>query len=326
MQDGNSSVQNYGMDGMGGAGMGGAMNGPGSGPGFNPRPSGGYGRGGGRFSYGMGGGGGGAPGAGGGPGGGGGGSFMKEPEFREGKIFLGGLESSITKHELESYCSQWGQVSDSIVMESRGFGFITFEDPKCAQAFLEYAEHRLAGKPVEAKAALPKHKGGNVGLTKKMFVGGLPKELTDEEFSNYFGTFGQMDDCAIVRDPSGTSRGFGFITYQDEISVEKCLVQKHAFYGRLVDVKRAVPRDAYNAQFAAGRMRGGMGGYGYGMGGGMGGYGMGGGMGGYGMGGYGMGMGGMGGYDMGGMGGGFGGMGGGYGGRGRGGPNRYRPY
>jgi hypothetical protein len=40
----------------------------------------------------------------------------------------------------------------------------------------------------------------------------------------------------------GQSRGFGFVTFQDEISVEKCLLVNHFIKGKKVELKRAVPK------------------------------------------------------------------------------------
>lgn len=71
----------------------------------------------------------------------------------------------------------------------------------------------------------------------------------------------------ILRKPDGGSRGFGFVTYKDEMSVEKCLVMQHSLSGKTVELKRAVKKEEMSG-----------GGGGMGMGGG-GGYGMGGGAG-----------------------------------------------
>ncbi len=69
----------------------------------------------------------------------------------------------------------------------------------------------------------------------------------------------------------GISRHFGFVTFSDELSVEKALLVQHDIGGRTVELKRAVPKEEMAA--AAGGGGGGYGGGGYGGGGGGGGYG-----------------------------------------------------
>lgn len=42
-----------------------------------------------------------------------------------------------------------GEMSDIVLMEGRGFGFVTYTDPQCAQAFLEVTElHRATAKAI----------------------------------------------------------------------------------------------------------------------------------------------------------------------------------
>jgi RNA recognition motif-containing protein len=86
---------------------------------------------------------------------------------------------------LEPVCR--GEISDAVVMEGRGFGFVTFADPANAEAFLQQREHSIDGKRVEAKNAVPKSDGmggggggggmgGGYGSARvnptKIFVGG----------------------------------------------------------------------------------------------------------------------------------------------------------
>lgn len=84
--------------------------------------------------------------------------------------------------------------------------------------------------------------------TKKIFVGGLSANLTEEEFKNYFEKFGRIIDVVVMHDNmTNRPRGFGFVTYDSEESVEN-VVQKtfHELNGRLVEVKRAVPKEEIN--------------------------------------------------------------------------------
>lgn len=51
------------------------------------------------------------------------------------KIFVGGLEPSCTEREFRDYWEHWGTVQeaeikvDPYTKKSRGFGFITFQNP-----------------------------------------------------------------------------------------------------------------------------------------------------------------------------------------------------
>lgn len=85
--------------------------------------------------------------------------------------------------------------------------------------------------------------------TKKIFVGGLSANLTEEQFKNYFERFGRIIDVVVMQDSStNRPRGFGFVTFDSEESVDRVLLNTfHELNGRLVEVKRAVPKDRINS-------------------------------------------------------------------------------
>ncbi|KAJ6567348.1 hnRNP A1-gamma isoform [Mycena vulgaris] len=79
----------------------------------------------------------------------------------------------------------------------------------------------------------------------KMFIGGLNWDTTDEGLRNYFSEFGKVDACTIMRDPSGTSRGFAFMTFEDPSCVATVLGREHVLDGKAIDPKRAIPREEH---------------------------------------------------------------------------------
>lgn len=84
-----------------------------------------------------------------------------------------------------------------------------------------------------------------VEAMRKMFVGGLSRDTTEDTFFEYFGQFGTMVDKVIITDnATKQSRGFGFITYAESNSVEKVFSSRpHIIDGKQLDVKRAMPRE-----------------------------------------------------------------------------------
>ncbi|KAF8185182.1 hypothetical protein BJ912DRAFT_973835 [Pholiota molesta] len=79
----------------------------------------------------------------------------------------------------------------------------------------------------------------------KMFIGGLNWDTTDESLRDYFTQFGKVDACTIMRDAAGRSRCFAFLTFDDPASVNAVMVREHYLDGKIIDPKRAIPRQEH---------------------------------------------------------------------------------
>jgi len=78
-----------------------------------------------------------------------------------------------------------------------------------------------------------------------MFIGGLNWDTTDEGLRNYFSQFGKVEACTIMRDAAGRSRCFAFLTFEDPASVNAVMVREHFLDGKIIDPKRAIPRQEH---------------------------------------------------------------------------------
>ena len=79
---------------------------------------------------------------------------------------------------------------------------------------------------------------GGSGRPGKIFVGGLSWDTTDDGFRHYFSQFGEIQDAIVMRDRhTGTSRGFGFVTFVDYSSVDKVMKERCELDGRSFDCK-----------------------------------------------------------------------------------------
>jgi RNA-binding protein Musashi len=69
--------------------------------------------------------------------------------------------------------------------------------------------------------------------------------VTETDFRKYFEQFGTITDVVVMYDHNTQRpRGFGFITYDSEDAVDKALFKTfHELNGKMVEVKRAVPKE-----------------------------------------------------------------------------------
>lgn len=76
---------------------------------------------------------------------------------------------------------------------------------------------------------------------KKLFIGGIPKDVSDEEYKVYFQSFGKIDDCILMRDSNSVGRGFGFVTYQEQSAYDDVLQAQLFLREKKLQAKRAIP-------------------------------------------------------------------------------------
>ncbi|ORX88929.1 RNA-binding domain-containing protein [Basidiobolus meristosporus CBS 931.73] len=164
----------------------------------------------------------------------------------EGKVFIGGLNWETSDATLQEYFSKYGEITDCVVMRdsatgrSRGFGFLTFADPRAVDEVLK-SDHHLDGKLVDPKRAIPRDEQEK---TEKIFVGGIAPEVQEDEFRAFFEQFGRVIDATLMTDrETGRPRGFGFITFESSDGVDRSLQRPDlAIQGKMVEVKRAMPK------------------------------------------------------------------------------------
>ncbi|EEH18941.2 hypothetical protein PABG_01260 [Paracoccidioides brasiliensis Pb03] len=200
-------------------------------------------------------------------------------------MFIGGLNWETTDQSLKDYFSQFGEVQECTVMRdgatgrSRGFGFLTFKDPKTVNTVMvkeHYLDGKIVGisfcnhhpqakqaentasiwcasklrlrasrltkgtKQIDPKRAIPRDEQER---TSKIFVGGVSQEATEQDFKQFFMQFGRVVDATLMIDKdSGRPRGFGFVTFDSEAAVEATLSGPLEILGKPIEVKKAQPR------------------------------------------------------------------------------------
>lgn len=183
-----------------------------------------------------------------------------ESEEQERKLFVGGLNKNQTDEDsLRSFFIKYGGIIDCTIMrdgdkQSRGFGFVLFDSSSSVDEIInsrkEGNNFTLDDHHIEVKRALPKVPGGTAGssrtggLHRKIFVGGLPSVVTDEDLKKYFERFGKVIETELLRDrETNRLRGFAFITFEDEDAADKCIQRRtHEICKKICEVKRAQTR------------------------------------------------------------------------------------
>ncbi|KAF8561576.1 hypothetical protein P879_11331 [Paragonimus westermani] len=148
------------------------------------------------------------------------------------KLFVGGLSWKTT--EVNRYSGL-----------SRGFGFVTMENEACVCKVLGVSEHWLNNKKIDPKKAKPSREH-----LRKVFVGGIDPDVTEDQIRDYFSVFGKVESLDLPFDTQkGKRKHYIFVSFATEAAARRAIAnERQEIFGRQCDVRVAVTREEANRQ------------------------------------------------------------------------------
>ena len=93
-------------------------------------------------------------------------------------------------------------------------------------------------------------------MAKKLYVGNLTYETTDNDLQNLFAPFGTVQSAQVIMDrDTGRSKGFGFVEMNsgDEAQAAISALNEKETNGRKLTVNEAKPREDRGSRYAGSR-------------------------------------------------------------------------
>ena len=180
---------------------------------------------------------------------------QRDPVLRKtgsGNIFIKNLDVSIDNKALHDTFSAFGNIlSCKIALDdegnSKGYGFVHYETSEAADNAIKNVNGMLlndkkvyVGHHIPRKERLSKADELKANFT-NIYVKNLDSEVTDEEFEQLFTKYGPVSSAVIQRDDDGTSKGFGFVNFEEHEHAKQAVDELHEsdFKGKPLFVSRA---------------------------------------------------------------------------------------
>lgn len=158
-------------------------------------------------------------------------STMREPEGV--KLFIGQVPKDYKEADLRSIFEVFGEIHslnllhDKSTGQHKGCAFLTFYDNVSAKKAQEdlHEKRTLPGarNPMQVKPAASETNEEN----RKLFIGMISRDLTDDELKDMFSSFGSIESITILRDPQGKSKGCAFVKYETRLQAQNAIKTLH---------------------------------------------------------------------------------------------------
>ncbi|KAJ6722360.1 RNA BINDING PROTEIN [Salix koriyanagi] len=166
----------------------------------------------------------------------------RDPSIRKSgmaNIFIKNLDKGIDHKALHDTFSSFGnilscKIATDVSGQSKGYGFVQFDSEEAAQNAIDKLngmlindkqkkserELELKGRFEQSlKETVDKYQGLN------LYIKNLDDSIDDEKLKELFSDFGTITSCKVMRDPSGISRGSGFVAFSTPEEASRALAE-----------------------------------------------------------------------------------------------------
>ncbi|KAJ4833622.1 condensin subunit [Turnera subulata] len=172
------------------------------------------------------------------------------------KLFVGQVPKHMTEAQLLAMFKEFALVDEVNIIKDK-----TTRASRGVKLLVVNGDHR-ASSPLQVKYA----DGELERLEHKLFVGMLPKNVSEDELSNLFSKYGTIKDLQILRGSQQTSKGCAFLKYETKdqaLAALEAINGKHKMEGSSVPLvvkwadteKERQARRAQKAQSMASNMQ-----------------------------------------------------------------------
>ncbi|KAK1276178.1 Polyadenylate-binding protein 2 [Acorus gramineus] len=161
-------------------------------------------------------------------------------------VFVKNFSELTTEDDLKKIFGEFGTITSVVVMregdgKSKCFGFVNFEDSDDAARAVESLNgkkfddkewyvgkaQKKAEREVELKGRFDQTMKESVDKFQgvNLYLKNLDDSIDDEKLKELFSEFGTITSCKVMRDPSGISRGSGFVAFSTPEEASRALAE-----------------------------------------------------------------------------------------------------
>ncbi|KAM4884816.1 polyadenylate-binding protein 4 isoform 3-T3 [Sylvia borin] len=163
---------------------------------------------------------------------------QRDPSLRKsgvGNVFIKNLDKSIDNKALYDTFSAFGNIlSCKVVCDengSKGYAFVHFETQDAADRAIEKMNGMLLNdrKVFVGRFKSRKEREAELGAKAKEFTNVYIKnfgdDMDDERLKELFGKYGKTLSVKVMTDPTGKSKGFGFVSFEKHEEANKVMLE-----------------------------------------------------------------------------------------------------